>query len=260
MSTYPDSRSDNINEQFIETIEIELTPEQTKVLARTPGRKPDYPELEPLPLEILTDTSPLPPHEAMPPEDAPTSHSSSASHAMWSEGEPLYLPETEATAHESESLSPLLVAQMAHESAATPLPTSRKKAPQSKAQSARRRPMGPFGLLVSVVSVAVLLGGIAYVNHSSEKPIQPAAQVDPTPAPVVAEQAPPLPSASDAVVRIPNPFDRTEVFEFPPGTSAAQAREAVAKLLSDRARERLPVLAEAPRRRGTTAKHETPGS
>ena len=39
-----------------------------------------------------------------------------------------------------------------------------------------------------------------------------------------------------------NPFDATEVFEFPPGTSQAEARDAVADLLLKRARERLSAL------------------
>ena len=46
-------------------------------------------------------------------------------------------------------------------------------------------------------------------------------------------------SSSKAVaVRVANPFDATEVFEFPPGTSRQYAREKVAELLLDRARGR----------------------
>ncbi len=45
-------------------------------------------------------------------------------------------------------------------------------------------------------------------------------------------------------VRFRNPFDKSEVFEFPAGTSRAEARAAVAKLLRQRARERLALLAE----------------
>jgi len=37
-----------------------------------------------------------------------------------------------------------------------------------------------------------------------------------------------------------NPFDRTEVFEFPPGTTQAEARDAVAKALMERAQGRGP--------------------
>jgi hypothetical protein len=43
-------------------------------------------------------------------------------------------------------------------------------------------------------------------------------------------------------VRFANPFDKGEIFEFPPGTSKAEARDAVAKILRDRANERLPQL------------------
>lgn len=48
---------------------------------------------------------------------------------------------------------------------------------------------------------------------------------------VVSTQPPPP-------VRFANPFDATEVFEFPSGTSKSAAREAVAKLLTERARGR----------------------
>jgi hypothetical protein len=42
----------------------------------------------------------------------------------------------------------------------------------------------------------------------------------------------------DAPVRFSNPFDASEVFEFPAGTSDEQARQSVAALLLQRARER----------------------
>jgi hypothetical protein len=46
------------------------------------------------------------------------------------------------------------------------------------------------------------------------------------------------PDAGPAPVRFRNPFDATEVFEFPAGTSDADARDAVAALLLKRAQER----------------------
>jgi hypothetical protein len=48
------------------------------------------------------------------------------------------------------------------------------------------------------------------------------------------------PYEASSPVRMANPFDSSEVFEFPPGTSRAQARESVANLLLQRARERRP--------------------
>ena len=67
----------------------------------------------------------------------------------------------------------------------------------------------------------------------------------PAPAPAVtraaplAEVAPAGPAEPQgAPVRIENPFDATEVFEFPHGTPESEAREAVAERLLSRARDR----------------------
>jgi hypothetical protein len=56
---------------------------------------------------------------------------------------------------------------------------------------------------------------------------------DARPAPVVVHEPP---------VRFANPFDPTEVFEFPAGTTKAAAREKVADLLIRRAQERRPSI------------------
>ena len=47
------------------------------------------------------------------------------------------------------------------------------------------------------------------------------------------------PESQGEPVRVQNPFDRSEVFEFPPGTSEAAARQSVANLLLERGRDRL---------------------
>ena len=67
----------------------------------------------------------------------------------------------------------------------------------------------------------------------------------PAPAPAVASTAPLAKVApagpaepQGAPVRIKNAFDATEVFEFPPGTTESEAREAVAELLLTRASDR----------------------
>lgn len=39
-------------------------------------------------------------------------------------------------------------------------------------------------------------------------------------------------------MRLTNPFDASEVFEFPPGTSEAEARDSVGRMLIERAMER----------------------
>ena len=96
-----------------------------------------------------------------------------------------------------------------------------------------------------------------YVRQIGEEPIQVAQGVDPKATGLGEERAATVPSANSEVMLIKNPFDRTESFEFPPGTNEAEAREAVAKLLMERAHDRLPLLADASRRRGATAKHGT---
>ena len=56
---------------------------------------------------------------------------------------------------------------------------------------------------------------------------------------VVASAVETLPTESpESPVRFNNPFDASEVFEFPPGTSGDKARESVAALLLERARDR----------------------
>ena len=56
-----------------------------------------------------------------------------------------------------------------------------------------------------------------------------------------------LPPAQNQRVIFPNPFDPSEVFEFPPGTSETEAHDVVADLLLQRARERRPLIAKMKR-------------
>ena len=119
-----------------------------------------------------------------------------------------------------------------------------------------RKPLrtGPVGPLVHVLLYVGLVMGIVYVRQIGEDPIRVAQKVDPKATPAGEEQAAMAPSPDSEAILIKNPFDRTEAFTFPPGTSKAEAREAVAKLLMERAHDRLPLLAESPHRRGVTAK------
>lgn len=57
-------------------------------------------------------------------------------------------------------------------------------------------------------------------------------------APAVTSAAPVVPPPA-ALVQVRNPFDATEVFEFPAGTTKTVARKAVAEQLLQRARDRL---------------------
>ncbi len=79
-------------------------------------------------------------------------------------------------------------------------------------------------------SVSQLAGqSQAHPHGSLVAAIRPIAVV-PAAVPVAAPPPPP--------VQIVNPFDKTEVFQFPPGTSSDESREKVAQILLQRARER----------------------
>jgi hypothetical protein len=102
-----------------------------------------------------------------------------------------------------------------------------------------------LALLLSAVAVAsALLTAVTYI--ATTRTVRPApvaaSVVSSPPAPVIVAPPPPpppVPSAEPAEpVRFVNPFDRKEVFEFPAGTSKADARDAVAELLYERAQER----------------------
>ena len=103
-----------------------------------------------------------------------------------------------------------------------------------------------LALLLSAVAVAsALLTAVTYIATThAVQPAPIATSVVPSPpAPVIVARPPspppPAPSAEPAEpVRFVNPFDRKEVFEFPAGTSKADARNAVAELLYERAQER----------------------
>jgi hypothetical protein len=105
----------------------------------------------------------------------------------------------------------------------------------------RKLPILP--MIISVGCLAIIIAGTYYVTAPPE--------VDPTrrvrsnlqdPALMQAwEQIPDAPRGEP--VRFSNPFDPREVFEFPPGTSRAEARDAVAEILKARALERDPSLA-----------------
>jgi hypothetical protein len=128
-----------------------------------------------------------------------------------------------------------------------------------KARSASRARIlrATLGVLVSVAVVGVIAAGT--LRESDKR-----AALPPPPAPAVAPVAAPPPPVQ--VVEAPppepvvltNPFDKTEKFTFPPGTSKADAREQMAAMLLQRAAERganrprARKLASEPRKPSTT--------
>jgi hypothetical protein len=95
---------------------------------------------------------------------------------------------------------------------------------------------------VSVAVFAISLGSIKYVAMSREQeaPLAPAplAAVPAPPAPT-SEAPAPTPAENPPPVQFTNPFDRSEIFDFPPGTTREEARAAVAEMLMERARTRV---------------------
>lgn len=90
----------------------------------------------------------------------------------------------------------------------------------------------------SVIAVTTLF--IAQRTPHIEQPVL-AAPVAAGPMLAMVTSAPSVEPAAPRV-KFPNPFDRKEVFEFPAGTSRAEAREKVAQLLLKRAQERRPTV------------------
>jgi len=86
-------------------------------------------------------------------------------------------------------------------------------------------------------SVLALAATIGYQGLRSAPAVPPPAptveQIDePQPPQVIAQVS------DQPLVRVPNPFDKSEVFEFPAGTTPDAARAAIADTLLERARER----------------------
>jgi hypothetical protein len=103
--------------------------------------------------------------------------------------------------------------------------------------------------LVGVIAAAALRGSD---KRAALPPPPPVVVPAPEPAPpvqTVAEAPPPEP------VVLVNPFDKTEKFTFPPGTSKADARDQMAALLLQRAMER---GANRPRARKLAAEPHAP--
>jgi hypothetical protein len=90
----------------------------------------------------------------------------------------------------------------------------------------------------AAIALAVLTGLTLYRPATAGLPVPEVAMMIADDSPSVAPPVTPEPVRLP--VRFANPFDRTEVFEFPAGTSRAEARRKVAELLMERANGRAP--------------------
>jgi hypothetical protein len=134
--------------------------------------------------------------------------------------------------------------------AATPSPAARTARSASGAKILRSSLVVVLSVgLVGVIAAAALRGSD---KRAALPPPPPVVVPAPEPAPpvqTVAEAPPPEP------VVLVNPFDKTEKFTFPPGTSKADARDQMAALLLQRAMER---GANRPRARKLAAEPHAP--
>jgi hypothetical protein len=120
--------------------------------------------------------------------------------------------------------------------------------PRTVAAAARaqrlRLSLSLIGLSLSVVATGILVG-LAHRSSTPQRAVDEAVGPRADIAVAAAVAQPPTPAEGGLPVRFRNPFDRAEVFQFPPGTSVAEARAAVAGLLMKRARGRLPQRSRA---------------
>lgn len=93
-----------------------------------------------------------------------------------------------------------------------------------------------IALGASVVLAVVLMVFVVYVSSGPDPVSSEPVLVLDAEAPVFIPAEEP---AQPPPVRVVNPFDDSEVFEFPAGTSEREAHDRVAELLLERARERL---------------------
>ena len=91
-------------------------------------------------------------------------------------------------------------------------------------------------LAIGLAAAAVAMGALL-IEPAPAIPQLAASNWAPTPEPPQLQEPA---AANDGLppVLVRNPFDQSEVFEFPAGTSKTAARDAVAEMLLQRARER----------------------
>lgn len=104
----------------------------------------------------------------------------------------------------------------------------------------RRRTAWRWALPAGLLVAAVAAGGTLLIRTQEPPVTKPAPAAAPTPMPdwVTQEIAEPVPEPAPEPVRFTNPFDKSEVFEFPAGTTREEAQAAVATLLLERGTER----------------------
>ena len=110
-------------------------------------------------------------------------------------------------------------------------------------------------VILVVAAVSGLSGGTAYLATTPAQPVH--VEGNAVVRTATLQTTAPHP-ADTAPVRFANPFDATEIFEFPSGTSDTEARQAVADLLVQRAHDRQNSSSKIARQRRKTAGRGAP--
>jgi hypothetical protein len=113
-----------------------------------------------------------------------------------------------------------------------------------------RWPLARITGILGIAAAVIALGSAAH-RPAARAPSPPAVALKTSGSAPPA--APPAAESAGPPVRFKNPFDPSEVFEFPPGTSKAEARQWVANVLLERAHDRHPQLKGTKRVGGTRA-------
>jgi hypothetical protein len=107
----------------------------------------------------------------------------------------------------------------------------------STASATPRMDRWPLARVAGILGIAAAVIAIDSAAHRAVVGRSATTTVINLSAPAAASTRQPAESISPSV-RIRNPFDASEIFEFSPGTSEAEARESMAKTLLQRARDR----------------------
>jgi hypothetical protein len=135
------------------------------------------------------------------------------------------------------------------------------QAKQPKCDAGDVRGSSDWPAIAIQITVATIFSGvIAYVATNPEQLVQAQAAVDHVYTPTPTLPAPPAVPDEPVQVEVTNPFDTSEVFQFPAGTTETDAHVAVARLLMQRARDRQQLWAHSDHRLKRRPNHFQPGT
>jgi hypothetical protein len=120
---------------------------------------------------------------------------------------------------------------------AAKFPSEGAAAATRNAGSTNARNAPRMAMIIGGVFAAIAVGSVVRYQSAATDESSQATSTARVEASISDEE--PAAATEQAPVRITNSFDKSEVFEFPPGTSESEARAAVADLLLQRATERM---------------------